>query len=156
MSGTLRARTFALVAAITAMLAAGVPNASGSDEGGSGELVRAAGQEASVVEVLLPGADDLDRLVGTGVDLDHNVARTADGIVAHAVVTPGQASALEALGFELGDVVWSQDTAEARLAEREATIAEHVEANEAFEAAAYDEATHRTRMAESPRGISPG
>lgn len=100
-----------------------------------------AGQEASVVEVLLPGVDELDRLVGTGVDLDHNVSRSAEGIVALAVVTPGEAGALQAMGFELGDVVWSQDTAEARLAEREATIAEHVETNEAFEAAAYDEAT---------------
>ena len=98
-------------------------------------------EETSVVEVLLAGSDELDRLVGTGVDLDHNVARTAEGIVAHAVVTPSEATALEADGFRLGAVVFGPADSMARVAEREATIAAHVAENEQFAAAADGDAT---------------
>jgi hypothetical protein len=100
------------------------------------DLGRVGGDEASVVEVLLGGTDELDRLVATGVDLDHHVERTETGVVAHAVVTPPEAAALQAEGFRLGEVVYRPSDARARLAEREATIAAHVADNRTFEAAA--------------------
>ena len=95
---------------------------------------RVAGEEASVVEVLLGGSDELDALVATGVDLDHQVARTETGIVAHAVVTPGEAAALQAAGFRLGNVLYRPGDAAARVAERDATIAQHAAQNQAFAA----------------------
>ncbi|HEY3485674.1 MAG TPA: hypothetical protein VGK49_09830, partial [Ilumatobacteraceae bacterium] len=100
-----------------------------------------ADEQSSVVEVVLSGSAELDRLVATGVDLDHQVHRYADGVVVHAVVTPSEVAALEAQGFTLGQVVSDPDQTAARIAERDATIAEHVAENEAFAAAAYDEAT---------------
>ncbi|HEY0640027.1 MAG TPA: M14 family metallopeptidase [Pseudonocardiaceae bacterium] len=100
------------------------------------DLGRLAGEEASVVEVLLTGSAQLDELVATGVDLDHHVERTETGVVAHAVVTPAEADSLRAAGFRLGDVVHRPADARARLAERDATIAAHVADNQAFAAAA--------------------
>ncbi len=84
-----------------------------------------AGEAASVVEVLLDGTAHLDALVATGVDLDHHVSRTEDGVVVHAVVTPTEAAALTAAGYRLGRVLHRPSDAQARIAEREATIAAH-------------------------------
>jgi hypothetical protein len=132
-------RACAIVAAVGASLVAGVPTTAQEDGGDStGHLGEVAGEETSVVEVLLPGVDELDRLVATGVDLDHNVARTEDGVVAHAVITPNEAATLRARGFVLGDVVFGPDDSAARIAERETTIAEHVAEIQAF----ADEATN--------------
>ncbi|MBO4209140.1 M14 family metallopeptidase [Micromonospora echinofusca] len=96
------------------------------------DLVRDAGEQASVVEVLLTGTAQLDALVATGVDLDHHVSRTETGVVAHAVVTPGEAAALTGAGFRLGRVLHRPDDAQARVAEREATIAGHRADNRQF------------------------
>ena len=120
--------TLALALLGATMLATSAPG-----DTGQGDLGRVAADDVSVVEVLLEDRDALDALVATGVDLDHNVTTTADGIVAHAVVTAKEAEALKGKGFKLGKVVYSEDDAEARVAEREATIAEHVEALEALE-----------------------
>ncbi|MFD0787041.1 zinc carboxypeptidase, partial [Micromonospora azadirachtae] len=94
-----------------------------------------AGQQASVVEVLLDGTAELDALVATGVDLDHGVERTENGVVARAVITPSEADRLTAAGFTLGDVLYRPEDARARVAEREATIAEHRSENREFAAA---------------------
>ncbi|MFG1780004.1 M14 family metallopeptidase [Micromonospora sp. NPDC049048] len=99
------------------------------------ELVRVADEEADVVEVLLAGTTQLDALVATGVDLDHHVTRTEDGVVAHAVVTATEATALTRAGFTLGKVLHRPADARARMAEREATIAGHVAQNRQFAAA---------------------
>ncbi|SCL72180.1 M14 family metallopeptidase [Micromonospora peucetia] len=101
------------------------------------ELVRVADEEANVVEVLLAGTAQLDALVATGVDLDHHVTRTEDGVVAHAVVTATEATALTRAGFTLGKVLHRPADARARVAEREATIAGHVAQNREFAAATF-------------------
>jgi hypothetical protein len=137
-------RCLAVIAVLGAAVTAGGPTVLGSQEPPDDppeQLASTAVAEASVIEVLLPDRDELDRLVGTGEDLDHNVEWSDDGIVAHAVVTPDEAARLEALGFVLGDVVFGPSDSHARIAEREATIAAHVEANERFAAAANDDAT---------------
>ena len=117
-----------------ALLGATLLVSSAPGESGQGDLVRLAGEDASVVEVLLEDRDALDALVETGVDLDHNVTVTGEGIVAHAVVTPSEAASLNGMGFKLGKVVYSEDDAEARVAEREATIATHEAENDTLEA----------------------
>jgi hypothetical protein len=132
-------RAFALVAVLGSTLVTGVPTTAQQDDGDlAAHLGHVAGEETSVVEVLLTGTDELDRLVGTGVDLDHDVTRAEDRIVARAVITPSEAAALRARGFVLGDVVFGPTDSAARIAEREATIAEHVAEIEAF----ADEATN--------------
>ena len=110
--------------------------ASAADGGSVGDLGRVAGEETSVVEVLLADRDELDRLVATGVDLDHDVSWSGERIVAHAVISPNQAASLVAKGFVLGNVLFSTRDAQARVDERQATIAAHVEENAQFVAAA--------------------
>ena len=130
----------ALAAALTTVLLVNpaVPQAGANpDTAGLGPV---AGEEASVVEVLLAGTDELDQLVATGVDLDHQVTRTENGVVARAVITPSEAASLQAAGFELGNVLYSPGDAQARVDERNATIAEHVAQNRAFAAAVTDSA----------------
>ena len=130
-----------LVAAGAAIAAATPAGSAPSGNAPPNSLEPVAGEETSVIEVILGDVDEMDRLVATGMDLDHNVEHSGDAIVAHAVITPSEAAALEADGFVLGDVVVGPDDWRARIAEREATIAAHVEENAAFTAAAYDEAT---------------
>jgi len=125
------------VAAFSAVLlvspaSAVTPPADGA--GQSVELNRLPDEEASVVEVLLADSNELDELVATGVDLDHHVSRIEDGIVVHAVVTPSEVAALRAQGYQLGDVLFQPTDSEDRVAEREATIAEHKAENQAFTA----------------------
>jgi hypothetical protein len=101
------------------------------------ELTRDADEEVSVVEVNLADHTELDRLVDTGVDLDHAAHLNADGsITAHAVVSAGEADALRAYGFAVGETLHDEDDTEAVLAERDAAIAAAVEENEEFAAAA--------------------
>ncbi|MFC0033085.1 M14 family zinc carboxypeptidase [Micromonospora chaiyaphumensis] len=126
------------IAAVSALLlvspaAAVTPPA--EPAGGSTELNRLPDEAASVVEVLLADSTELDRLVATGVDLDHDVSRTEDGIVAHAVVTPSEAAALRARGYRLGEVVLRPADSADRVEERAATIAAHAAENRAFTAA---------------------
>jgi hypothetical protein len=97
------------------------------------------GEVESVVEVHLADRDELDDLIATGVDLDHQVHELDDGIEVHAVVTPTEVEALKALGFDVGEVVFSNEDMEAAFEEREATIAAHIAENEEFAALAYDQ-----------------
>ena len=101
------------------------------------ELMRNADEEVAVVEVTLADHTELDRLVDTGVDLDHSAHLNPDGtLTAHAVITDSEGEALRARGFSVGTTVHEEEDTEAVLAEREATIAAAVEENEEFAAAA--------------------
>jgi hypothetical protein len=141
-----RVRPFIMLILVVALLL-GVMPASGTtptdaaplDPLADGDLGRTADEEPSVIEVTVPDRDELDRLVETGVDLDHHVHAREDGIEVHAVVTPNEVAALTALGFEVGDVVHAPEDTDAALAEREATIVDALAENEAFAAAAYDQ-----------------
>ncbi|WFE28121.1 M14 family metallopeptidase [Solwaraspora sp. WMMD791] len=97
-------------------------------------LERFAGEQADVVEVMVADRDELDRLVATGVDLDHHVSQTSAGIVVHAVVTPSELAGLRELGYRIGATLHDADDTEARIAERAATIAGHRANNQAFTA----------------------
>ena len=133
----LRVRAVVPIVALAALLAASMPSATGTQE--QGDLGRMAGEVASVVEVHLEDRAELEELIATGVDLDHQVHETDHGLGVHAVITPNEAASLEDMGFELGEVLYNEEIAQERVAEREATIAEHVAENEAFAAAAYDQ-----------------
>ena len=125
-----------LAVAGTGLYSAGLPASSTET---IDKLDRSADEETSVVEVHVADRDELDELIATGVDLDHQVHELEDGLEVHAVVTPSEVAALEAMGFETGSVVFSQDAMEAAFEEREATIAAHVAENEEFAALAYDQ-----------------
>ncbi|GAA1181090.1 M14 family zinc carboxypeptidase [Ornithinimicrobium humiphilum] len=138
MSRSLRARAFGGAMSLTcgaALIASTftVPAAVGTEA--LPELMREADEEASVVEVVVADATELDRLVDTGADLDHAVHDNPDGTyTAHVVATPGEVAALAAYGFNIGDVVHDEDDTEAALAEREATISAARAENAAFAA----------------------
>lgn len=101
------------------------------------DLMRDADEDVSVVEVALPDQTELDRLVDTGVDLDHAAHRNPDGtLTAHAVVTPSEVAALRARGFTVGETLQSPDDTAEVLAERDATISAAIAENEEFAAAA--------------------
>lgn len=117
---------------VATMPAAAEPS---DNAGATAAFERLPGEESSVVEVLLADTGELDRLVATGVDLDHHTSRTPDGIVVHAVVTPTEAAALTARGYRLGTVLFRPGDSDARVAERDETIAAHVAENQAFTAA---------------------
>lgn len=104
-------------------------------------LTRDADEEVGVVEVDLADHTELDRLVDTGVDLDHAAHLNPDGtITAHAVISDGEADALRDRGFSVGVTLHDEDDTEAVLAERDATIAAAVAENEEFAAAAAADA----------------
>ncbi|MFI7491874.1 M14 family metallopeptidase [Micromonospora echinaurantiaca] len=128
----------ALAGAMAVVLLVSPASATAPPAAPSVDLVRVGDEEANVVEVLLADTAQLDALVATGVDLDHHVARTEDGVVAHAVITASEGAALTAAGFRLGEVLHRPADAQARVAERAATIAEHAADNRQFAAAASD------------------
>jgi len=136
MSRGMRARPFVLVSAIAALLMTGVPSATGTGE--VGDLGQVASESSSVVEVHVANRAELEALIATGVDLDHQIHHGAQGIGVHAVVTPNEAASLEDMGFDVGEVLYDAETVAERVAEREATIEAHIAENEAFAAAAYD------------------
>jgi hypothetical protein len=117
--------------ALAALPEAGTPS---GVPGVTVDLGRMAGEEASVVEIRLADSAQLDALVATGVDLDHQVSRTEQGIVVHAVVTPNEVATLRAMGYQVGATVFSPADSAARLKERAATIAAHRAQNSAFTA----------------------
>jgi hypothetical protein len=125
-----------LAVAGTGLYSAGLPASSTET---ASTLDRSADEETSVVEVYVADRDELDELIATGVDLDHQVHELEDGLEVHAVVTPSEVQALEAMGFETGQVVFSHEAMEAAVEEREATIAAHIAENEEFAALAYDQ-----------------
>ncbi len=100
------------------------------------ELTRDADEQVSVIEVTLADHTELDRLVDTGVDLDHAAHLNPDGtLTAHAVISAGEVDALRARGFAVGDTLFDDEDTEAVLAERDATIDSAVDENEQFAAA---------------------
>ena len=138
---TARRRTAGGIAVTTALLAllattlSPIGPAAGTET--VPDLTRDADEEVAVVEITLPDQTELDRLVDTGVDLDHAVHPNADGtLTAHAVITPDQAEALTASGFDVGDSVHEDADTEEVLAERDATRAAAVAENREFAAAA--------------------
>lgn len=130
-----RLRAIVPIVALSALLSAGMPAVSGSQEV---HLGAAADELSSVVEVHVADRNELEALIATGVDLDHQMHRSAQGIGVHAVVTPNEVATLEDMGFDVGEVLYDAETAAERVAEREATIQAHIAENEAFAAAAYD------------------
>lgn len=111
------------------------------------ELIHDAHEEVGVVEVILPDQAELDRLVDTGVDLDHAAHQNPDGtLTAHAVISDGEAQALRARGFEVGKIIHDEEDTEAVLAERDATIAAAVAENEEFAADAESAAVSDVRI----------
>ncbi|GAA1936690.1 M14 family zinc carboxypeptidase [Nocardioides hwasunensis] len=101
-----------------------------SDEGPT--LVRDADEVPDVVEIVVPGTKELDRLVATGVDLDHGVHQEADGLAVRAIVTPGEVAQLERMGFTVGETLYTAKDSEAALAERDRSIAQQRQANRTF------------------------
>ncbi|WGX98994.1 M14 family zinc carboxypeptidase [Nocardioides sp. L-11A] len=101
-------------------------------------LERDADETPRVVEIVVPGTAELDRLVATGVDLDHGVHQEPDGLAVRAVVTPGEIRQLEALGFEVGETLMSAKDSQAAVQGRDATIAANQQAADAFDAEATD------------------
>jgi hypothetical protein len=134
-------RKLTIVAVATAMAGAGVFAAGPAAVSTNPviELDPGSDEEASVVEVHVADRDELDELIATGVDLDHQLHELDDGLEVHAVVTPSEVAALQALGFDVGEVVFSSADMEAALEERDATIAAHIAENEEFAALAYDQ-----------------
>lgn len=76
-----------------------------------------------VIEVVLDDRAALDRLVDSGADLAHEVDFRDGAIVAQVVTDPAGIAGLEADGYRLGRTLWSEAVTDARIAEREATIA---------------------------------
>jgi hypothetical protein len=151
MSTALRNRMFMLFAVLAALMglvaATLVPTglAVGSED--SSELVNEAEEEASVVEVHLADTAELDRLVETGVDLDHGVHVGDDGSIhAKAVVTPSQQARLKVQGFELERTLFTPQDSEAAIEEREATLSAASAENAEFAAAAEAAAVSDVRI----------
>lgn len=109
-------------------------------------LERSADETPRVVEVVVPGTAELDRLVATGVDLDHGVHQEEDGLAVNAVVTPGEVKQLKALGFKVGPTLLTAADTEAVVAERDATIAEHQQTAEQLDAEATDPDTSDVKI----------
>ncbi len=127
--------------ALAGLAAAGVPGQVSAAAPGSSSsaqdppvLQRDAGETPDVVEVRLSGTAELDRLVATGVDLDHGVRQDADGLQVRAVVTPSEVATLEGLGFDIGKVLHTEQDTQDALAERRATIQANRAENRAFAA----------------------
>lgn len=141
---SLRRKAVALALALTApgLIAAGtLPTATASTPATPGSdvtLERLPDEIPSVVEITVPDTAELDRLVGTGVDLDHGVERRPDGLEVQAIVTANELKALRKAGFDTGETLYTPQDTDKALAERDATVREAAAANEAFE----DEATH--------------
>jgi hypothetical protein len=97
---------------VGAGLLAGAPAA--SDDGSDGSVV---------IEVVLDDRAALDRLVDSGADLAHELDFRDGRIVAQVVTDPAGIAALETDGYTLGQTLWSEAVTDARIAERDATIA---------------------------------
>ncbi|XBB69908.1 M14 family zinc carboxypeptidase [Nocardioides sp. WV_118_6] len=109
-------------------------------------LDRSADETPQVVEIVVPGTAELDRLVATGVDLDHGVHQEEDGLAVNAVVTPGEVKQLKALGFKVGPTLLTAADTEAVVAERDATIEEHQQSADQLDAEATDPDTSDVKI----------
>ncbi|QUX24667.1 MULTISPECIES: M14 family metallopeptidase [Nocardiopsis] len=76
----------------------------------------------SVVEVLLDGRDDLDRLVELGGDIARLDPADGGGFVAQTVIGPFDAEVYEEAGFTFGEVLYTESDAQDRIDEREEAI----------------------------------
>src|SRR5687768_11335230 len=103
-----RRTTSVAIASVVALILAGTvdvaPQIATANNGqpADAQLVRLPGERASVVEVRVADSNELDRLVATGVDLDHHVTRKEDHIIVHAIVTPTETEWLRSHGYALG------------------------------------------------------
>lgn len=79
-------------------------------------------EQASLVEIHVPDATELDRLVDTGADLTADIDESADGYTITAVLTPTQAADLRAQGFSVGGTLQSQEDLDALRTERARTL----------------------------------
>ncbi|WP_139979407.1 M14 family zinc carboxypeptidase [Nocardioides litoris] len=119
-------------------------------------LERSADEEAVVAVVEVADTAELDRLVATGVDLDHGVERHGDHLDVKAVVTPSEMAVLRQLGFSVGDVVWTADDARRAVTERAETRAEARQANRAFAARATNPDVSDVRIIRADYYVSFG
>ncbi|WP_127479357.1 M14 family metallopeptidase [Nocardioides pantholopis] len=92
-------------------------------------LDRQPDEEAMVVEVLLSDTAEMDRLVATGVDLEHGVEQTEAGITVRAVVTDSEIEALTRAGYTFGEVLFTSADSARALTEREWAVTADKAAN---------------------------
>jgi Zinc carboxypeptidase/Chitobiase/beta-hexosaminidase C-terminal domain len=109
--------------AIGVVAALALPAAVSTASGDSFEKSSDKGLEETVVQVVhLENRAEVDRLVETGADLTHEIHFHDDHIDAQVVATGSELESLEAQGFELGEVVWTEADSRSVLAERDAAI----------------------------------
>ena len=90
--------------------------------------------EEVMIEVRVADRDQLDRLIGLGVDLDHVVEPADDGYTVHAIVTGSEIDDLHAQGFATGKLLWREGEGTVHQQERDAErAAERADAAEAVE-----------------------
>ncbi len=141
LAGVVTACSAALVLTSLAPVQAATTTAPATD------LVRDADEPATVVELVVADTAELDRLVSTGVDLDHGVHANENGsLTVRAVVTSSERAALQAKGFRVGATVQSPADTQAVIAERDAAIAAAVAANDTFAAAAAAESVSDVKV----------
>ncbi|WP_193608691.1 M14 family zinc carboxypeptidase [Nocardioides lijunqiniae] len=128
-----RRRGLALVAPAALVLAVLAIPGTASVTAATGDsdvvLERQPDEEAMVVEVRLADTAELDRLVATGVDLDHGVQQGPDGLSVRAVVTDSEIQQLKTGGYDVGEILYSAEDSAKALAGREATLAVERAAN---------------------------
>lgn len=79
-------------------------------------------EKASLVEIHVPDATELDRLVATGADLTADIEETADGYTITAVLNRTEEADLRSQGFSVGDTLQSQRDLNALRNERAETL----------------------------------
>lgn len=90
---------------------------------GAGASGVEADEGSDVVEVVVADQAELERLIAEGFDLDHQIKKTEDGIVAIVVATASEQQQLEELGFTVGATLFSEEQLDEVLAERNAVKA---------------------------------
>jgi Zinc carboxypeptidase/Chitobiase/beta-hexosaminidase C-terminal domain len=124
-------RRVVVAVTVAALIVAGalVPAAFTAEPEGTGTKTVVPGGAASaveprnVVEVAVADRAELDRLVGTGVDLTEHLERRGNAYVIQAVLTPSEQAILSADGFQVGDTVHTQAATDALLRQRDRQIA---------------------------------
>ncbi|MGW9629382.1 M14 family metallopeptidase [Agromyces sp. NPDC055520] len=106
------------------------------------DLTHDADEAVAVVEVIVADHTELDRLVDTGIDLDHGVRQNEDGtLTAQAIISDGEADGLRARGFTVGETLYDENDSAAVMDDRTATIAAAEQANTTFAAEAAADAS---------------
>jgi Zinc carboxypeptidase/Chitobiase/beta-hexosaminidase C-terminal domain len=109
----------ATTAGILILTGAAAGPAAAAVPGGAGAKLK----PSNVVEVVVDGRRELDRLVGTGADLTEHLSTRRGKIVVQAVLTSREAAGLRARGFRIGRTVQTQAHTESVLRQRKRTIA---------------------------------